>query len=429
MFIDQATIHVRSGKGGDGAVSFRREKFVPRGGPDGGDGGRGGDITLVAHNRIRTLLRFRYERQFAAEVGGNGTGNNRHGKNGKSITIQVPVGTVIYGPDSDEPLADLTREGMSAIVAQGGRGGRGNSHYATPIRRVPRFAEKGEPADDHQLRLELKLLADVGLIGLPNAGKSTLLAHVSAARPKIADYPFTTLEPQLGVVGVDTERSFVMADLPGLIEGAAHGRGQGVEFLRHAERSRVLLHIIDASGGFAGENDPWDAFLTINREVGLYGANLERLPILVALNKIDLPTAQERLPELTAQLDAAGYRYYPISGVTGEGIPPLLNVIDEILRLQEEAEAAVVTVKAPKRTVIRPARRALEVRLVDEGIWEVVGTGVERILAMTNLDSEEAVERLQRTLDRMGLFKDLKERGVKEGDKVRIRGIELDYVE
>jgi len=253
MFIDEATITVRSGKGGDGAVSFRREKFVPRGGPDGGDGGRGGDIVFVARRRARTLLRFRYDRHFAAEPGGNGTGNKKYGKNGKGITLEVPVGTIVYEQGSDEPLVDLARDGMRAVICRGGRGGRGNAHYATPVRQVPRFAEMGEPAEERALRLELKLLADVGLIGLPNAGKSTLLSHVSAAKPKIADYPFTTLEPHLGVVAVSVERSFVMADLPGLIEGASQGRGRGTEFLRHAERSRLLLHIVDASGGFAGE--------------------------------------------------------------------------------------------------------------------------------------------------------------------------------
>ena len=259
MFIDHAKVSVHSGKGGDGAVSFRREKFVPRGGPDGGDGGRGGNIVLVAENRIRTLLRFRYERRFAAEPGGNGSGNNRHGKNGKDITIKVPVGTVVFAEGIEEPLVDMDRDGMRAIIASGGRGGRGNQHYATSTHQIPRFAEKGEPGEVYELRLELKLLADVGLIGLPNAGKSTLLSRVSAAHPKIADYPFTTLEPQLGVVAV-AERSFVMADLPGLIEGAAQGRGKGIDFLRHAERSRVLLHIVDVSGDLRENWNPGSRF-------------------------------------------------------------------------------------------------------------------------------------------------------------------------
>lgn len=428
MFIDQATISVRSGKGGDGSVSFRREKFVPRGGPDGGDGGRGGDIVLVAENRIRTLLRFRYERRFIAEPGGGGSGNNRHGKNAKDIVIPVPIGTVIYEVGQDEPLIDLDREGMAAVVVRGGRGGLGNSHYATPTRQTPRFAEKGEPAEARELRLELKLLADVGLIGLPNAGKSTLLSRVTAARPKIADYPFTTLEPQLGVVAVG-DRSFVMADLPGLIEGAAHGRGKGVDFLRHAERSRLLLHVVDVSGGFAGETDPWPAFLIINREIAEYGAGLEQLPMLVALNKVDMPTAAENLPDMIRNLERAGYRYFPISAVTGEGVEELLFAADAIIREQEAAEEAARPEAPPMHVVLRPERRELEVTLVDEGVWEVTGSSIERLMAMTNLQSEESVERLQRSLERRGVFALLREHGVKEGDRVRIRGIELEFTE
>ena len=428
MFIDRATITVRSGKGGDGAISFRREKFVPRGGPDGGDGGRGGDVILVAENRVRTLLRFRYERHFAAETAGGGSGNQRHGKNGHDIIIPVPPGTVVYEEGKDEPLVDLDRAGMSAVVVRGGRGGRGNAQYATPTHQTPRFAEKGEPAETRELRLELKLLADVGLIGLPNAGKSTLLARVSAATPKIADYPFTTLEPQLGVVAVD-DRSFVMADLPGLIAGAAEGRGRGVDFLRHAERSRVLLHMVDCSGGFAGETDPWEAILTINREIALYGAGLERLPMLVALNKIDQPSAHDYLPDLQRNLDSAGYRYFPISALTGEGLPALLFALDAILREQEELEAATRSTEPPKRVIVPSERRAVEINLVDEGLWEITGTSIERLLAMSTLETEEGVARLQQLLERRGIFAALRARGVKEGDRVRIRGKEFDFTE
>ena len=427
MFIDRAKILVKSGKGGDGAVSFRREKFVPRGGPDGGDGGRGGDVILVAENRMRTLLRFRYERRFVAEPGGNGGINNRHGKNAKDVIVKVPVGTVIYEVGNDEPLVDLDRDGMTVVITHGGRGGRGNSQYANPVRQTPRFAEKGAPGEEYELQLELKLLADVGLIGLPNAGKSTLLARVSAATPKIADYPFTTLEPQLGVVGIG-ERSFVMADLPGLIEGAAQGRGKGIDFLRHAERSRVLLHIVDVSGGFGGELEPWESFLTINREIALYGAALEQLPMLVALNKTDLPSAQDYLPDMLRNLERAGYRSFQISAVTGAGVDELLYAIDAILREQEEAEAKT-RVERPERVTIHRERRSLEIHLVDEGVWEVTGTGIERMLAMTDMNNEEAVARLQHSLERMGIFATLRELGVKEGDTVRIGKIELEYVE
>jgi GTP-binding protein len=428
MFIDEAKLIVRSGKGGDGAVSFRKEKFVPRGGPDGGDGGRGGDVILIAENRVRTLLRFRYERRFVAEPGAGGGGKNCSGKNAKDIIVKVPIGTVVYEEGRDEPLVDLDRDGMTAVVAQGGRGGRGNQHYATPTQQIPRYAEKGVPGEERSLRLELKLLADVGLIGLPNAGKSTLLSHVSAATPKIADYPFTTLEPQLGVVGVD-DRSFVMADLPGLIEGAAHGRGKGIDFLRHAERSRVLIHIVDVSGGFGGELDPWESFLTINREVGLYGTGLEQLPMLVALNKTDLPSAQDYLPDMERNLEHAGYRYFTISAVTGEGIKPLLYAIDTILRAQEEAEAAIEKPEHQQHVIIRRERRMLEINMLEEGVWEVTGSGIERLLSMTDMNNEEAVTRLQQSLERMGVFTALRERGVHEGDTVRIQDLSLEFVE
>jgi GTP-binding protein len=428
-FIDEAVIHIASGKGGDGAVSFRREKFVPRGGPDGGDGGRGGDVILVARNRARTLLRFRYERHFSAENGGDGRGNQSSGKKGHHVILEVPVGTVVYEQGEAEPLVDLVRDGMRAVVARGGRGGRGNMHYATPTRQTPRFAEKGEPGDSRDLRLELKLLADVGLIGLPNAGKSTLLARTSAAKPKIADYPFTTLEPHLGVVQVTMERSFVMADLPGLIEGASHGRGRGTEFLRHAERSRVLLHVLDVSGGFAGEQDPWEAFLTINREIAQYGAGLERLPMLVALNKTDLPDAEVFREDVERNLERAGYRYFPISAATGDGVPALLFAIDAVLQQQEALETSS-EVGAPSETVVVPrARRELEINRLDEHLWEVTGSGIERLIAMTDMTNEEALRRLQGSLERMGVFGTLKEMGVREGDMVRIRGIELEYTD
>lgn len=428
MFIDQAKIRVQSGKGGDGAVHFRREKYVPRGGPDGGDGGHGGDVVLVAQDRVRTLLRFRYDRHFEAEDGKPGSGGDRSGKKGQSVEIPVPTGTVVYEVGNDEPLVDLSRPGMSAVVVSGGRGGHGNGKYATPVRQVPRFAEGGVPGQVRELRLELKLLADVGLIGLPNAGKSTLLARVSAATPKIADYPFTTLEPQLGVVGIE-DRSFVMADLPGLIEGAAQGKGRGVDFLRHAERCRVLLHIVDVSGGFGGELEPWESFLTINRELAQYGAGLERLPMLVALNKVDQETSELYLPDLERDLERAGYRYFKISALTGDGVQGLLYAVDAVIREQEAIEAAEQVEPVAMRMVVPTARREMEIALLDEGLWEVSGSTVERIIAMTDMESDEAVERLQRTLERVGVFAALKERGVKQGDRVLVRGIELEYVE
>jgi GTP-binding protein len=356
-------------------------------------------------------------------------GKNMHGKGGEDLIVRVPIGTTVRRVDGQRVLADLIRHGQEALVARGGRWGRGNARFATATHKAPKFAEKGEPGEELWVELELKLLADVGLIGLPNAGKSTLLARVSAAQPKIADYPFTTLEPQLGLVRTFDDRSFVMADLPGLIEGASEGRGRGTDFLRHAERCRVLLHIVDVSGGFAGEVEPWESFLTINREIALYGAGLERLPMLVAMNKADLPAGQERLPEMTEKLEHAGYRIFPISALTGEGVDGIIAAIDAILLEQDEAEAAQPAEEKPMRVTLRTPRREMDVRLVDEGLWEVSGTGIERLLAMTDLQNEEAVARLQRSLERMGLFDILRERGVKEGDRVRIRGIELEFTD
>jgi len=428
VFIDTAKITVRSGKGGNGVASFRKEKFIPRGGPDGGDGGRGGDVILVAENRVRTLLRFRYEKNFAATPGADGGQKDCHGKNGKDITIPVPIGTMIYDHDSGELLVDLDHDGMKAVVVQGGRGGRGNARYATPVRQVPHFCEKGQPIDARTLRLEMKLLADVALLGMPNAGKSTLLARTSAATPKIADYPFTTIEPQLGVVAVG-ERSFVMADLPGLIEGAAEGKGKGIDFLRHTERSRVLLHIVDVSGGFGGDMDPWEAFTTINHEVASYGAGLETRPMIVALNKCDLPDSEVYLEDIVPRLDELGLQYFQISAVTGAGVDPLLFAVDA--KLREMEELALLEEKPEQRhhVVVRRTRRELEISLIDEGLWELTGTSIERLIATTFLDNEEALDRLMHSMERMGITAAMREQGIKDGDRVRIGQVELDFVD
>lgn len=326
-FIDEAKIYVKAGDGGKGCVSFRREKYVPRGGPDGGNGGKGGDVTARASRNHHTLLDLSYNQHHVAERGDSGGGNNRTGKNGNDVEILVPVGTVITDADSGEQLCDLSREGETCVLARGGIGGKGNAHFATSTHRAPRFAQEGMPGEEKRIRVELKLLADVGLVGFPNAGKSTFISRISAARPKIADYPFTTLSPVLGVVS-HKENSFVIADIPGLIEGAHQGMGLGTRFLKHIERTWLLVHMIDLSGG--PDKDPWKDYRAINTELESFSPELLEKPQLVAFNKIDLPEAMGRLKKAVDTFKRKGIKTFPISAATGEGIAPLL---DEIVRL------------------------------------------------------------------------------------------------
>jgi GTP-binding protein len=326
-FIDEVKIHVESGAGGPGCVSFRREKFVPFGGPNGGDGGKGGDVIFVVSADISTLLDLRYRPHLKAEKGKNGMGKDRHGAGGEDLKILVPVGTVIRDAETDEVLADLTEAGQELLLFKGGRGGQGNARFATATRKAPRFAQPGEPGEERWLRLELKLMADVGLLGFPSVGKSSLITKVSAARPKIADYPFTTLAPNLGVVPYKNYRSFVMADIPGLIEGAHTGAGLGHRFLKHVERTDILLHMLDLS--FIPDRDPVREYEALNRELRLFNAELADKRQIIVINKIDLPNVRESLPQITPWFTEKGLTVFPISAVTGEGIPPLL---DEIAR-------------------------------------------------------------------------------------------------
>ncbi|RMG71964.1 MAG: GTPase ObgE [Nitrospirae bacterium] len=329
-FVDYVKIHVQSGKGGKGCVSFRREKFIPRGGPDGGDGGKGGDVIIRADPQLYTLLDHRYKKNYRAENGQHGMGKNRHGRNGKDLIIKVPVGTVVKDANTGEIIADLDRAGSECIVARGGRGGLGNAHFATPTRQAPRYAQPGEPAEERDLILELKLIADVGLIGLPNAGKSTLISRISGARPKIADYPFTTLTPNLGVVKVDDLRSFVVADIPGLIEGAHSGAGLGLRFLRHVERTKLLLHLIDVSAMTEGK--PSENLQKINRELELYSRELSRKPQIVVATKIDIAD-REKLNEIRNYCKIKGLELFEISAVRGDGLKEL--IIEVVNRLRE----------------------------------------------------------------------------------------------
>jgi len=427
VLIDRARIWVKAGDGGNGSASFRREKYVPRGGPDGGDGGRGGTVYLRAKPNLTSLLPFQFTTRFKAENGGPGRSQQRHGKNGKDLFVDVPVGTVVWDDESGEILADLTEEDERTAIVRGGRGGLGNVHFKTSTRQAPRLAELGEPGEERWLRLELRMIADVGLVGLPNAGKSTLLAASSAARPKIADYPFTTLEPILGVVqvgGADGQ-IFVMADIPGLIGGAAQGVGLGLEFLRHVRRTKVLVHVLDTSGGLEGR-DPLQDFETVNAELHAYEEDLLAKPMLVALNKVDVSEAQQKLESLTAELQNRGYAVFPISAVTGEGVQELLQAVAGVLREVQQNEAEIEKPQVRRRyTLENVDERAWNVDRLSRHHFAVTGIGIERFTRMTDFSRDEAVERFQRLLESSGISDELGRLGVESGDVVHIADLDL----
>jgi GTP-binding protein len=418
MFFDEARIHVKAGDGGNGAVSFRREKYVPRGGPDGGRGGDGGDVVLEVDPQLNTLLHFQNQVHFKAGQGAHGRGKNQTGARGEDIVVTVPPGTVVRDADSDQVLADLVEAGQRVIVAQGGQGGRGNISFASSTNQAPRLAERGLPGQELWLRLELKLLADVGLVGMPNAGKSTLLAAVSAARPKIADYPFTTLQPSLGVVALDEGNSFVMADLPGLIEGAHAGVGLGHQFLRHVERTRLLIHLLDGAA-----DDPLDHFDQINQELGLFNPALAERPQVVVLNKMDLPDARSHWPKVEAAMRARKLPAYAISAATGEGIRQLIARIGSMLLELPKPEPVAGEIPVFK------LEESPQVTVEREGdAWRVKGEAVERLAHQTMWQYHDAVQRAQRVLEAMGVLDALREAGVQPGDMVRIGSVELEWV-
>jgi GTP-binding protein len=421
VFYDQAKIYVKGGDGGNGIVAFRREKYVPEGGPSGGDGGSGGNVIFEADEGLRTLVDFRYQRHYKADRGEHGQSKNMHGANAGDLMVRVPVGTVVKDAETGEFIADLTVHGQRELMAKGGRGGRGNARFAGAANKAPGFAEKGEPGADRWVRLELKLLADVGLIGFPSVGKSTLISVVSAAKPKIAEYHFTTLTPNLGVVRVDDGRSFVMADIPGLIEGAHTGAGLGHDFLRHVERTRVLVHVLDISGSEG--RDPLDDFAVINRELALYNPVLARRPQVIAANKMDLPGAEENLAQLRESLGRE-YEIFPMSAAIGEEVQPLVyrlaGMLDNIEEPPEltDVERVVRVDEGPRFTINR-----------EDGVFVVGGKEIERHYAMTDFNNEEAVKRFQRIIKLMGIEDELRRQGAKEGDTVRIGELEFDYVE
>ena len=427
MFVDEVIIDVKAGDGGNGSVSFRREKYVPRGGPNGGDGGKGGDVLLEADSNLSTLLDFRFQRHYEALRGIHGTSRDMSGKNAGDIVLKVPIGTTATEVETGRVLGDLMTHGQQIIIAKGGQGGRGNAHFSSSVQQAPKFAENGEPGDEKEIKLELKLLADVGLIGYPNVGKSTLIAALSAAKPKIADYPFTTLVPNLGVVRVDEERTFVIADIPGLIEGASEGVGLGHQFLRHVERTRLLCHMIDVSGSEG--RDPMDDYAIINRELAAYSDKLAQLPQIVVLNKSDIADPEE-VELLRAEFAEEDQPVFVISAATRIGLEPLVYYLSERLvdmPLPPAFDDGIVRITADTMRSRRTDRRWEATYDAANQIYVVTGRGIERLIAMTQLQNEDAVSRLQRTLEKTGIINKLRTLGAKQGDTVRIGKAEFDF--
>jgi GTP-binding protein len=425
MFIDRAKIYIKGGDGGSGCVSFRRLKYKPKAGIDGGDGGFGGSVIFRVDEGLRTLIDFHYRRHHRAEKGIHGEGDDKNGRNGKDLILLVPPGTVIKDEEGNI-IYDLVEHGEEVVIAKGGRGGRGNTKFVTPTRRAPSFAEKGEPGEEKWVTLELKLLADVGIIGYPNVGKSTLISHISAAKPKIADYPFTTLTPNLGVVSLPDGRSFIAADVPGLIEGAHLGVGLGQDFLRHIDRTSVLIHLIDLSS--PEERDPLDDFKVINNELKFYDPELIKRPQIVAGNKIDLPSARENVKKAEKYFSEKGYQFFPVSAVTGEGIDKLIYAVAEKL----DKIKPVVTSKSKEKS----SHKIISYSKGDESSFNVFkennffvvkGKGIERMVAMTIFDNDEAVEYLQQRFDKLNLEKKLFEAGARDGDLIKIGSMTFDF--
>lgn len=433
-FTDLSHINVRGGDGGAGCMSFRREAFVPKGGPDGGDGGRGGSVIVEADPQLSSLIDYRYKHHFRAERGTHGQGARRHGRDGEDLVLRVPVGTVVreLDPATQTPaydLADLTLPGERVVVAPGGAGGRGNIHFVTSVRRAPAFAEKGEPAQEHWIELEMKLMADAALVGMPSVGKSSIIARVSAARPKIADYPFTTLVPNLGVARAASGQSFVVADVPGLIEGASEGRGLGHQFLRHIERTALILHVVDVTGGYEGR-DVEDDYRTINEELSAYAVELSARPQIVVANKCDLPGTEDAVARLRALAEADGRPFFAVSAATGAGLDELVSsCAAEVARLRAEAAESGPAVDLSERWERERQRRdrQIRVRREERHAWRVSGTQVERMVVQTDWENDEAVAYLQHRFERCGLDEALAKAGAVNGDEVRILEMSFTY--
>ena len=424
MFTDYAKITIKSGNGGDGAVTFRREKYVAAGGPDGGDGGRGGSIYFRVDPNANTLIDFRYTKKFKAQSGENGSGGHKYGKSGEDLYINVPIGTIIKDAETGKVVADLSKEGQEELVLKGGRGGKGNSHFATATRQVPRFAQAGEDGEEKEVILELKLLADVGLLGFPNVGKSTFLSVVTDAKPKIANYHFTTIEPNLGVVKLQNGDSFVIADIPGIIEGASEGVGLGIQFLRHVERTRLLLHVIDISG--IEGRDPVQDFYTINEELKSYSEKLSTRKQIIVANKIDVMQDETGLKELEELAKKEGLELFKISGVTGQGVPELLNRVSEVLKTLPKEEI----VESEERVVYTLDDDKDEFTVRKEGDTFVIeGKAINRLMGRINIDDNESMYYFQKNLKSLGIEDELKKQGIQEGDFVKILNWTFEWYE
>lgn len=430
MFVDQVKVYVKGGDGGNGMVAFRREKYVPNGGPAGGDGGKGANVVFEVNEGLRTLIDFRYQRHFKAPRGEHGMSKNQHGKNAKDMIVKVPPGTVVKDAATNETIADLVENGQRAVIARGGRGGRGNTRFATPANPAPELSENGEPGQERDIILELKLLADVGLVGFPSVGKSTLLSVVSSAKPKIAEYHFTTIVPNLGMVETDDGRSFVMADLPGLIEGAHQGVGLGHQFLRHIERTRVIVHVIDMAA--TEGRDPYEDFLTINRELKEYNLRLTERPQLIVANKMDLPEAKEHLQKFKEQMEES-YPIFPISAITKNGLRELLFAIADKLAVTPEFPLAETEEEeAGVHRVLYKHEKDPDAFMISrdpDGSFVVSGEKVERLFKMTDFSRDESVRRFSRQLRGLGVDDALRQKGAKDGDIVKLLDFEFEFIE
>ena len=433
-FTDLSHINVKGGDGGAGCMSFRREAFVPKGGPDGGDGGHGGNVIVEADAQLSSLIDYRYKHHFRAGRGTHGQGARRYGRDGEDLVLKVPLGTVVreLDPQSQTPMyqiADLTQPGERVIVAPGGAGGRGNIHFVTSVRRAPAFAEKGEPALEHWIELEMKLMADAALVGMPSVGKSSIIARISAARPKVADYPFTTLVPNLGVARATSGQSFVAADVPGLIEGASEGKGLGHQFLRHIERTALIMHVVDVTGGYEGR-DVIEDYTTINAELAAYASELAVRPQVVVANKCDLPGCEEAVERLRAAAEADGHEFFAVSAATGQGLDALVNrVAAMVADLRREVAAA-----EPERDLTETWERdrqrrdkRMVIRREERHVWRVSGAAIERMVVQTDWENDEAVAFLQHRFNRCGLDLQLAKAGAINGDEIRILGFAFTY--
>lgn len=423
MFADKATIFVRSGKGGNGHVSFRREKYVPNGGPDGGDGGHGGDVIFEVDPGMNTLADFRHRRKYSAGDGEEGGKRNCHGANGNDIIIKVPEGTVLKEEESGKVVADMSGENKRIVLLKGGRGGLGNQHFASSTMQAPKYAQPGKPAMELSLVMELKVIADVGLVGFPNVGKSTLLSRVTNAKPKIANYHFTTLSPNLGVVDLDGAAGFVIADIPGLIEGASEGVGLGHEFLRHIERTKVMIHIVDVAS--TEGRDPVADIYAINKELENYNADISKRPQVIAANKVDVMQDTDNLQLLRDEFEPKGYEIFPISAVTGAGLKELLYRVNDLVKAEGNETFVFKQEYFPeeKEEIVEP----VSVTVDKDGVFVVEGPVVEKMLGYTNLDSEKGFAFFQKFLKERGILEQLEEKGIEEGDTVRLYDLEFEY--